>query len=84
MSKTKGETWTGSHMDKQIVDKDFRLGAQFKGSSGSAEGAGIKTTSFLFPEACMLDMKCPFQVYQVDSSRNELSCRAGHLADTRS
>lgn len=40
-------------MDMQIVDKSFRLGAQFKGSSGSAEGAGIKTMSFLFPEACL-------------------------------
>ena len=45
-----------THMLTQMVDKSFRRGDQFKGSSGSFEGVGIRTIS-LFPLArCWVDM----------------------------
>jgi hypothetical protein len=39
-----------THTLRQTVDKAFRAGDQFNGSSGSSEGAGTSTMSELFPE----------------------------------
>lgn len=42
-----------AHSDMQNADSFLRPGDQFKGSSGSVDGAGIRTTSASLPLPCL-------------------------------